>query len=207
MDKQLHLPGMPQQQANQPQSLVSHHPETTTEASATAVKAQVGQQTLEAYECPGCGQQNQLEFDICHGERNAQLCAACIRKRHETHGLAGNGFEIAGEWVTFYSQTTGIERFKTQDIYRVFRSLAIIGANAVFPYSIGVMGPIGYPNGRTEWGRHCFGVTTEFGDWLKSNFAWKKVNLFGSESDEAWERQPAADSGPASLASSRLEAG
>jgi hypothetical protein len=142
---------------------------------------------LEALQCPACKQVKPREFDICPGERNAELCAACIRARHAAHGLHGPGFVVEGEWVTFYSQTTGMEHFKVADICRVFPG--ILGDNSVFPCCINVMGPQHYPNGRVEWGSHCFGVTQEFSDWLVSAFTWTKKPLFEDEEGEAWERQ------------------
>jgi hypothetical protein len=167
--------------------LVKFDHQSSTQLKMGQTREQLEKQRLEALKCPACKQVKPREFDICPDEPNAELCAGCIRARHAAHGLRGTGFEIDGEWVSFYSQTTGMERFKVADIYRVFPG--ILGDNTVFPNCINVMGPMHYPNGRTEWSAHCFGVTKEFSDWLINTFTWTKKKLFKDENEESWERE------------------
>lgn len=107
--------------------------------------------------CTTCGAVGPVEFDICADEPNIDACAACIRHRHEQHGLRGGGFERNGDTIRFYSQTTGIETCALRHVVRVHLGIM---ANNVFPYSINLIDDAG------RW--HCYGVTKECGELVIS---------------------------------------
>jgi len=152
-------------------------------------KEDLDNERIEAKKCPMCHEIKPKQFDICEGENNVDACLDCIRKRHEKHGLRGKGFSFNGKEVSFYSQTTCMETYLLEDIYKIFRGLCF--PNDIFPYSINIAQKIKVPKkesytceecGHKDSGfeekieTHCYGITKEFGDWLIANLKWDRVS-------------------------------
>lgn len=105
--------------------------------------------------CPICKEIKERYFDICPNKENVNACIDCIKKRHN---LTSKGFEIEGDNIKFYSHTTGWERRNKNEFWRLF--IGFMG-NPVFPYSVNTADP--------KYQCNCFGITKEFGEWLKEN--------------------------------------
>ena len=137
----------------------SKHDFKTQQLEIGVSKEDIIKQREEEKKCLHCNQVKPKYYDICNGERNETLCVDCIRKRHEKHGLNGPGYLIDGNVAHFYSQTTEMEVRPLADIYKVF--IGVCFPNPVFPYCL---------NCKDEkYGNNCFGITQEFGDFLKES--------------------------------------
>ena len=126
---------------------------------------------LEKIQCPGCMRcEPEIKKEYDCGYQSQYLCKDCIRKKHEKHGLKGDGFTVStdGKLIDFYSHTTGMESTPIDKVLRVFDGIM---SNSVFPYSINLVDD----KGEFE---HCYGVTKAFGEWLI-----KKLKLIQKEEE------------------------